>query len=82
MKHNAAPSAPDSSENSSTMGDGMLPSGSRLTLEGIRSLAFKIAKATSGAPNEDAMEIVNECDKLIAQVIVREAQIYEWSSGQ
>jgi hypothetical protein len=64
------------------MGDGMLPSGSRLTLEGIRLLAVKICGETAGSPHERAKEIINECDVLIAQIIVREAQVYEWASGQ
>jgi hypothetical protein len=60
----------------------MLPSGSRLTLEGIRSLALKISEGATGELHKMAMEIVSESDGLIAQVIDREARIYEWASGQ
>ena len=78
MSDNGAPPAPASFESSSTGGGATLPSGSRLTLEGIKSLAEAIKEQTSGEPNEMANEIVREVDELIAQVIIREAQIYQW----
>jgi hypothetical protein len=82
MSNNAAPSRRESSVNSSTRADETLPSGSRLTLEGIKSLALEISQGAEGEIKSKADEIVREIDGLIEQVISRETKIYEWASGQ
>lgn len=91
MKHNAAPSARESLENSSTRAGETLPSGSRLTLEGIRSLAQEISDINKQHLDNTvrcemigarAVEIIREVEGLIEQVKDREAAIYQWASGQ
>ena len=82
MKRNAARSAPESSVNFSTRADETLPSDSRLTLEGIKSLALEISQGAEGEMKEKADEIIREVDGLIGQVIARESRIYEWAIGE
>lgn len=81
MANNENQSQADSSGNSSMSGDATLPSGSRLSLEAIRSLAVKIRDGQI-APSDGAGEIIQEVDGLIRQVKEREALVYQWASGE
>lgn len=81
MANNEQHSQAGSSGNSSISGDATLPSGSRLSLEAIRSLAVKIRDGQID-PAAGAGEIIQEADSLIRQVREREAHIYQWASGE
>jgi hypothetical protein len=79
--NNSAKSYPaESSASVSTCSDETLPSGSRLSLEAVKSLAQKIAEGQID-PVQGAKEIVQEIDGLIRQVKQREASIYEWAES-
>lgn len=82
MKRNGAHFPPESSASFSIKGDATLPSSSRLTLEGIRSLALGISQGAEGDQKARAEEIIREVDSLIEQVIAREAQVYAWASEE
>lgn len=81
MANNEKPSQAGSSANSSTRGGETLPSGSRLSLEAIRSLAVKVREGQID-PAAGAGEIIQEVDSLIKQVRERESLVYKWASGE
>lgn len=83
MKTKSAPSAGESSENSTTVAAAPLLTASPLTLEAVRTLAVLAVNAsdlaTARAHIREQMQML---DQLIQRAESEEEAIYEWASGQ
>lgn len=83
MSNNVQQFPVECSDNSSTRAGGTLPSDSRLTLQSILDLAQQILNAPD-SPDVPmwAAGIRGSAEELLSVMDQRDAEVYEWASGQ